>query len=89
MRQKVRTAEQTPARFRPGTLARVDASLGQFEKRAAFIRTAVENELDRRKAPVVVDQLKPPRAYRAPSPASIAKSKKARKEIRAKNRRKK
>lgn len=34
--------EQTPARFPAGTLARIDASLEASEKRADFIRKAVE-----------------------------------------------
>lgn len=41
-------SEQTPARFAAGTLARIDASLADREKRADFIRTAVEQELQRR-----------------------------------------
>ena len=40
--------EQTPARFRYGTLARVDAALVGNEKRSDFIREAVERELERR-----------------------------------------
>lgn len=40
--------EQTPARFDAGTLARVDAVLGDKEKRSDFIRAAVEKELKRR-----------------------------------------
>lgn len=40
--------EQTPARFPSGTLARIDAALGEKEKRSDFIREAVERELDRR-----------------------------------------
>lgn len=40
--------EQTPARFRDGTLARIDAVLGDNEKRSDFIREAVEQELKRR-----------------------------------------
>lgn len=40
--------EQTPARFRDGTLARVDAALADGEKRSDFIREAVERELSRR-----------------------------------------
>lgn len=40
--------EQTPARFREGTLARIDAALSDKEKRSDFIREAVERELKRR-----------------------------------------
>lgn len=40
--------EQTPARFRDGTLARIDATLVGNEKRSDFIRDAVERELERR-----------------------------------------
>lgn len=40
--------EQTPGRFPIGTLARIDASLGEKEKRSDFIREAVNRELDRR-----------------------------------------
>lgn len=40
--------EQTPGRFRAGTLARIDAVLAEKEKRSDFIREAVERELDRR-----------------------------------------
>jgi hypothetical protein len=42
-------AEQTPARFPKGTLARLDALLDEKEKRADFIRKAVEREIARRK----------------------------------------
>jgi hypothetical protein len=42
-------AEQTPARFPAGTLAEIDAALNEGEKRADFIRVAVERELQRRK----------------------------------------
>jgi len=42
--------EQTPARFADGTLARIDAALGEKEKRSDFIRQAVERELDRRES---------------------------------------
>lgn len=41
-------AEQTPARFPEGTLARIDAVLEDKEGRAEFIRRAVERELKRR-----------------------------------------
>lgn len=40
--------EQTPARFREGTLARIDAVIGESGKRSDFIREAVERELERR-----------------------------------------
>ncbi len=40
--------EQTPARFPDGTLERIDAVLGDGEKRADLIRQAVERELKRR-----------------------------------------
>jgi metal-responsive CopG/Arc/MetJ family transcriptional regulator len=42
--------EQTPARFPAGTLARIDDSLKEGEKRSDLIREAVEKELKRRKA---------------------------------------
>jgi hypothetical protein len=42
--------EQTPARLRAGTLARIDAVLGEKEKRSDFIREAVEREIERREA---------------------------------------
>jgi len=42
--------EQTPARFRDGTLARIDAMLVDNEKRSDFIREAVEREIKRRSA---------------------------------------
>lgn len=40
--------EQTPARFGAGTLARIDDLLEAKEKRADFIRDAVEREIKRR-----------------------------------------
>lgn len=40
--------EQTPGRFKAGTLAKIDASLKDGEKRSDFIREAVERELKRR-----------------------------------------
>ena len=40
--------EQVPARFPGGTLARIDAVLDEKEKRAEFIRTAIEREIERR-----------------------------------------
>lgn len=46
--QKRINHEQTPARFAEGTLARVDAALAEGEKRADFIRTAVDRELRKR-----------------------------------------
>lgn len=42
--------EQTPGRFRAGTLARIDAVLTDKEKRSDFIREAVERELERRES---------------------------------------
>lgn len=42
--------EQTPARFKAGTLARLDAALAEGEKRSDFIRRAVEAELQRRES---------------------------------------
>ena len=42
--------EQTPARVPEGTLARIDATLADGEKRSDFIREAVERELERREA---------------------------------------
>jgi hypothetical protein len=40
--------EQTPARLIAGTLARIDALLAEGEKRADFIREAIEREIKRR-----------------------------------------
>lgn len=40
--------EQTPARLPAGTLERMDAVLEDGEKRADFLREAVERELKRR-----------------------------------------
>lgn len=40
--------EQMPARFAAGTLDRMDAVLGDKEKRSDFLREAVERELSRR-----------------------------------------
>jgi metal-responsive CopG/Arc/MetJ family transcriptional regulator len=40
--------EQTPARFAAGTLARIDAVLGEKEKRSDLIREAVDAELKKR-----------------------------------------
>jgi len=42
--------EQMPARFPKGTLARIDDLLADKEKRADFIREAVEREIRRREA---------------------------------------
>lgn len=42
--------EQTPARLPAGTLARIDATLSEKEKRSDFIRVAIERELERRNA---------------------------------------
>ena len=41
-------AEQTVARFRAGTLARIDAVLDPKEKRADFLRDTIEAEINRR-----------------------------------------
>ena len=40
--------EQIPARFPEGTLERIDAVLGDGEKRSDLIREAIERELKRR-----------------------------------------
>ena len=40
--------EQTPARVPAGTLGRIDDVLRDGEKRADFIRAAIERELKRR-----------------------------------------
>jgi metal-responsive CopG/Arc/MetJ family transcriptional regulator len=40
--------EQIPARLPEGTLERIDAVLGEKEKRSDLIREAVERELKRR-----------------------------------------
>ncbi len=40
--------EQIPARFPEGTMKRMDAVLGEKEKRVDLIREAVERELKRR-----------------------------------------
>jgi hypothetical protein len=40
--------ERMVARFPAGTFARIDATLGQIEDRADFVRAAVERELKRR-----------------------------------------
>lgn len=40
--------EQMPARLPEGTFARIDAVLADKEKRADFVREAVERELERR-----------------------------------------
>jgi hypothetical protein len=41
--------EEMPARFPKGTLAQVDGLLSAKEKRADFIRAAVDREIRRRK----------------------------------------
>ena len=46
-RKKI-NAEQMPARFALGTLARMDSALADKEKRSDFLRDAVERELKRR-----------------------------------------
>jgi len=43
-------SEATAARFRDGTLARIDAVLEAGEKRADFLRDTVEAEVKRREA---------------------------------------
>jgi hypothetical protein len=48
MGRKRINAEQTPARFRAGTLKRIDAVLEEREKRSDLLRDAVEHELRRR-----------------------------------------
>jgi metal-responsive CopG/Arc/MetJ family transcriptional regulator len=48
MGRKKINAEQIPARLPAGTLARMDAVLGEREKRSDLIREAVERELKRR-----------------------------------------
>jgi len=40
--------EQLPARFRGGTMARIDAVRREKENRAEFVRVAIERELERR-----------------------------------------
>ena len=40
--------EQMPARLPEGTFARIDAVLADKEKRADFVREAVDRELERR-----------------------------------------
>ena len=40
--------EQAPARFRGGTLARIDAVRHEKENRAEFIRMAIDREIERR-----------------------------------------
>lgn len=42
--------EKMTARFRAGTLRRIKAALVKGEPKAAFIREAVERELERREA---------------------------------------
>lgn len=72
MRRRFYTAEQMPARFHEGTIARIDAALRRFEKRSEFIRTAVENELRTRAATAAaaapIKPIKPIRLSR-PAPA--------------------
>lgn len=45
--------EETPARLPKGLLARIGAVLADGEKRADFIREAVERELERREKAAV------------------------------------
>jgi hypothetical protein len=56
-RKKI-NSEATAARFRAGTLARIDAVLHVDEKRADFFRDTVEAEVNRR------ERKKRPRAQR-------------------------
>lgn len=56
-RKKI-NSEATAARFRAGTLARIDAVLGSNEKRADFLRDTIEAEINRR------ERKKRPRARR-------------------------
>jgi hypothetical protein len=56
-RKKI-NSEATAARFRAGTLARIDAVLDAGEKRADFFRDTVEAEINRR------ERKKRPRARR-------------------------
>lgn len=56
-RKKI-NSEATAARFRAGTLARIDAVLDAAEKRADFFRNTVEAEIKRR------ERKKRPRARR-------------------------
>jgi hypothetical protein len=48
MGRKKINEEQIPARLPAGTLDRMDAALGEREKRADLIREAIERELKRR-----------------------------------------
>jgi hypothetical protein len=43
--------EETPARFPAGTLKRLDSLLQEGERRANFIRLAVQREMERRRRP--------------------------------------
>jgi hypothetical protein len=56
-RKKI-NSEATSARFRAGTLARIDAVLDANEKRADFLRDTIEAEINRR------ERKKRPRARR-------------------------
>jgi hypothetical protein len=48
MGRKKRWPERVGAKFAGGTLARIAAVLGEEEERTAFIRHAVEREIERR-----------------------------------------
>src|SRR5262245_14359036 len=48
MGRKKRWPERVGAKFAGGTLARIAAMLGEDEERTAFIREAVEREIERR-----------------------------------------
>lgn len=50
MGRKKRWSEDMQARFPEGTFARIAAALRDTEDRTEFVRTAVENELNRRAA---------------------------------------
>ena len=51
MGRKKRWPERVGAKFACGTLARIAAVLGEEEDRTAFIRQAVEREIERRQMP--------------------------------------
>lgn len=44
-----RNTEQTPARFPPGTLARIDAVLLEGESRSDFLLIAAQHEIKKRR----------------------------------------
>ena len=51
--------EQTPLRLPEGTLGKVDGLLGEGEKRADFLRAAVEAEVERRERARLRSQTQP------------------------------